>query len=391
MSIGLLYERSENDENGIKRTAKELGIELTYIPFRKIAISIGKESFNVASKGKNYTSIIKDIAVVLNRAQSKNRRMYAASTLEALEKKVINSSSIEFLCYSKFRTLMHLWAVGLPIPKTSYVPCDPYDKTKDGRKIHNESDIADLLEEEIGKNIVIKPDAGTHGKGIVLSTSHQELAENIQKTEPSIINPIGIVAQEFIEKWFYDLRIIVYKEKGKDPVCHPIALARAGFKDFRTNTFLGNLVFDVKIPQHIRVLTVKCGKTLGRNQEAWVFAMDAMINVGKNTNADEVTLKSYLSKAATSFGTVQDIKKDDSRLRDFEVWNKKLEIAANEYKSTDSYAKVKDIIEENVETNKNHVVFHEANSCPEFWEQTRTITGMNVAVPLLKGAQSLIQ
>ena len=56
----------------------------------------------------------------------------------------------------------------------------------------------------------------------------------------------------------------------------------------------------------------------------------------------------------------------------------------------ESYAKVKGVIEENVEANRTCIVFHEANSCPEFWEQTRTITGMNVAVPLLKGAQSLI-
>ena len=47
MSIGLLYERSENDENGIKLTAEELGIDLTFIPFRKIAVSIGKDGFNI--------------------------------------------------------------------------------------------------------------------------------------------------------------------------------------------------------------------------------------------------------------------------------------------------------------------------------------------------------
>ena len=38
MSIALLYERSENDENGIKLTAQQLGIDLTFIPFRKIAL-----------------------------------------------------------------------------------------------------------------------------------------------------------------------------------------------------------------------------------------------------------------------------------------------------------------------------------------------------------------
>ncbi len=390
MSIGLLYERSENDENGIKLTAEEMGVDLTFIPFRKIAVSIGKDNFSFTSKGKDYTNTIKDLAVILNRAQSKNRRLYAANTMEVFGKKVINPSSIEFECYSKFRTLMHLWAVGLPIPKTAYVPCDPYDTTKDGRRIRNEPDIADLLEKEIGKNIVIKPDAGTHGKGIVLSTNREELTTNIEKTEPSIINPVGIVAQELIEKWFYDLRIIIYKEKRKDPVCHPIALARAGFNDFRTNTFLGNLVFDAKLPQHIRELSVRCGKALGREHDAWVFAMDAMINVSNNKNADDESLKTELAKAAESFDAVKKVKKDDIRLRDFKTWNVTLEKAVEGYKGTEAYAKVKNVIEENVDSNRTRIVFHEANSCPEFWEQTRTITGMNVAVPLLKGALSLI-
>jgi glutathione synthase/RimK-type ligase-like ATP-grasp enzyme len=390
MSIGLLYERSENDENGIKLTAEELGIPLTFIPFRKIAVSIGKGGFDIVSKGKNFTQTVKDIAVVLNRAQSKNRRLYAATIMEVLEKKVINPSSIEFTCYSKFRTLMRLWAVGLPIPKTVYVPCDPFDTTKDGRKIRNEPDIADLLKQEIGDAVVIKPDAGTHGKGIVLSKNREELVVNIAQTEQSIINPVGIVAQELIQKWFYDLRIIVYKEKNKDPVCHPIAMARAGFGDFRTNTFLGNVVFDARLPQHIQELSARCGKTLGRDHEAWVFAMDAMINVGDNKNASDEDLKNEVAKAAEAFKAVQKVKKDDRRLRDFKAWNQQLETAINVYKGTEAYAKVKDVIEDNVETNRTKIVFHEANSCPEFWEQTRTITGMNVAVPLLKGAQSLI-
>ncbi|MGF3522503.1 MAG: hypothetical protein ACQXXJ_05335 [Candidatus Bathyarchaeia archaeon] len=58
--------------------------------------------------------------------------------------------------------------------------------------------------------------------------------------------------------------------------------------------------------------------------------------------------------------------------------------------STEPYAKIKSIIEENVQTNQDHIVFHEANSCPEFWEQTRLIAGINVAEPLLRGAQSLL-
>jgi len=392
MSIALLYERSETDEMGIKLTAEKLGIPLIYIPFRKIALSIYKNQFTAKTKGKDYTNTIKDTAVVLNRAQSKNRRLQASYIMEMLGKKTINSSQIEFICYSKLRTLLHFWAEGIPIPKTVYVPCDASDTTKDGKEIHNEKDIADLLQDEIASDegIVIKPDAGTHGKGTLLSKNREQLITNIQETKPSIINPVGIVAQEFVQKWFYDLRIIVSKEKGKSPVCHPVALARGGFKDFRTNTYLGNLVFDAKLPLHVVELAVKCGKALGKEQEAWLFALDAMVNVGENKIVDDAELKSELEKATVAFENVKKIKQDESRLRDFPSWNSKLEAAFQNYMNAEAYTKVKSIIEESIEKSKHDIVFHEANSCPEFWEHTRLIAGINVAVPLIKGAQSLI-
>jgi glutathione synthase/RimK-type ligase-like ATP-grasp enzyme len=392
MSIALLYERSETDELGIKQTADQLGIELKFIPFRKIALSFCKDNYSLRTKGKDYTDTIKNVAVVLNRAQGKNRRLFASHIMETFGKKTINPSSIEFECYSKLRTLLHFWAWGVPIPKTVYVPCDPVDTTKDGRQIHNEADIADLLQDEIAfdQGIVVKPDAGTHGKGIVLAKNRDELIANIQTIKPSITNPVGVLAQELVQKWFYDLRIIVYKEKGRNPVCHPSALARGGFKDFRTNTYLGNLVFDAVLPIHLKELAVKCGKALSKDHEAYVFALDAMIAVGNNKNMDDETLKTELDKAAMAFEPVKKIKTDDSKLKDFQKWNDHLEAAFQDYRKSEPYHKIKGIIEESVEKNKNSVVFHEANSCPEFWEHTRLTAGINVAVPLLKGAQSLI-
>jgi len=392
MSIALLYERSETDEAGIKLTAQEMGIDLTFIPFRKIALTINKNGFTAKTKGKDYTSIFNDIAVVLNRAQSKNRRLQAGYLMEMLGKKTINSSQIEFTCYSKLRTLLHFWKEDVPIPKTVYVPCDATDTLKNGREIHNEKDIADLLQKEIalGEGIVVKPDAGTHGKGMMLSKNRDQLIASIQETKPSIINPVGVTAQEAVEKWFYDLRIIAYKEKGKPVVCHPVALARGGFKDFRTNTFLGNTVFDAKIPLRARELAMKCGEALGKGSEAWIFALDAMIDLGENKTVSDTELQLELEKAAAEFGKVRKVKQDENRLRDFPSWNTKLEAAFQTYMGTKPYQKVKCIIEESIEKNKNKVVFHEANSCPEFWEHTRLIAGLNVAVPLLKGAQSLL-
>jgi glutathione synthase/RimK-type ligase-like ATP-grasp enzyme len=392
MSIALLYERSENDENGIKLTAQQLGIDLTFIPFRKIALSISKDGFSAKTKGKDYTDIIKNTKVVLNRAQSKNRRLQASYLMEMIGKKTLNSSQAEFVCYSKLRTLLNLNKEGIPIPKTIFVPCDATDTMKNGREIHNEKDIADLFEAEIpiAEGIVIKADAGTHGKMIMLSQNREELEASIKETKPSIINPIGVVAQELVQKWFYDLRIIVSQEKGKEPICYHTAMARAGFKDFRTNTFLGNLVFHAKLPLSIQELAVKCGKTLGKGSDAWIFALDAMVNVKDNKNADDAYLKGELDKAAQAFGPVQKVKADEMRLTDFETWTDKLEKAFNLYKDSESYENIKNIIEESVEKNKSALVFHESNSCPEFWENTRLATGLNVAIPLLKGAQSLI-
>jgi glutathione synthase/RimK-type ligase-like ATP-grasp enzyme len=392
LSIALLYERSEADENGIKLTAEQLGIDLTYLPFRKIAFSIGKNGFSAKTKGKDYTDTVKDVAVVLNRAQSKNRRLQASYIMELLGKKTLNTSKVEFICYSKLRTLLHFWAEGLPIPKTVYVPCDATDTMKNGREIHNEEDIAELFQNEIplGTGIIIKPDAGTHGKQILLATDHEQLTANIRDTKPSIINPVGVVAQELVQKWFYDLRIIVYKEKGKTPVCHPVALARGGFKDFRTNTYLGNLVFDAKLPQYVRELAIKCGEALGKGSEAWMFALDAMTDVGENKTADDTHLKAELEKANLAFETPRKVKADETKLRDFPNWNTRLEKAFHDYMSSEPYQNVKGIIEESVEKNKQGIVFHEANSCPEFWEHTRLIAGINVAVPLLKSAESLL-
>ena len=211
---------------------------------------------------------------------------------------------------------------------------------------------------------MIKADAGTHGKMITLAKTNEELIANIEETKPSIINPVGVVAQEVIEKWFYDLRIIVHKEKGKQPFCCPTAMARAGFKDFRTNTFLGNLVFGAKLLEAFRELAVKCGKTLGKGSEAWIFALDAMVNVKENKQVDDAYLKVELDKAAKAFAPVQKVKQDETRLTNFQAWNSKLEKAFKGYADSEHYENIKKIIEESIEKNKSALVFHESNSCP---------------------------
>jgi glutathione synthase/RimK-type ligase-like ATP-grasp enzyme len=391
MSIGILFESSETDEKGIKMTAEEMGIDLTYIPFRKVAFRLDENRYTLGTKGKDYTKVLKDITVVLNRAQSKNRRLFAANVLEAFGKYVINPQCVEYVCFSKLRTLLHFWHAGINIPHTVYVPVDSIERTLDGREIHNAEDIADLMQLELGhENIVIKPDAGTHGKNVQLAKDREDLLAILMETQPSIINPVGILAQTLVEKWFYDLRIIVTKENGKQPYCYPTALARAGFKDFRTNTFLGNMVFGVNLPSHIRKVSAKCGKAIGGDSRAWLLAFDAMIDVGENKAVHDEYLMEEFEKLESSFDAVKKLKRDKTKRTDFPHWNRKLETAFQNYKDQEAYQNIRDIIEESIEENKTKIKFHEANACPEFWEQTRLAAGINLAEPLLKGAQSII-
>jgi hypothetical protein len=142
---------------------------------------------------------------------------------------------------------------------------------------------------------------------------------------------------------------------------------------------------------HIKELAVKCAKALSKDHEAYVFALDAMIGVGNNKTLDDEALKQELEKAEAAFEPVKKVKKDEIKLKDFANWNNRLETAFQDYRNSEPYLKIKGIIEDSVEKNKSNVVFHEANSCPEFWENTRLTAGINIAVPLLEGAQSLIQ
>ncbi|MGB9959298.1 MAG: ATP-grasp domain-containing protein [Candidatus Bathyarchaeales archaeon] len=391
MSIGLLCDYLEIDEMGIKATAENLGMDLTYIPFRKISIKIDNDGYTVRSKGKDYSETLKNTQVFINRAQSKNRRLMATSFLEAIGKPVINPLSIEFLCFSKLRTLTELHKNGIKLPKTMFIPCDPREKTKDGYEVRNEEEIAELIKQELGENdVVVKPDAGTHGRGVELAENPKELLKILSEIQPSIINPVGVLAQEFVKKWFYDLRIIVAKEKGKKPYCYPKAMARAGLSDFRTNTALGNFVFDVALPQYIRDVAVKCGEAVGKNCEAWLLALDAMISIGEDKVADDDYVRAELEKLAKPFEFFKKVKADPAKKRNFQGWNKRLEEAFKNYQSSEAYHNVREIINESVAKNKSNVLFHEANSCPEFWEQTRLATGANLAEYLLACAKSLI-
>jgi len=389
MGIAMLYEYAGTDEMGIQLTAERLGITLTLIPSRKISFLFVNNNFLIKSLSRDLSENIRNVSVILNRAQSRNRRLLVGAIFEALGKSVLNPQQIEYVCFSKLRTLLHFWREGVSIPPTIYIPCDPKEKTVDKREIANQNEIASLIWQAFGaKPVVIKPDAGSHGKNVELALEREELLKLLSRIEPSIINPLGVLAQEFVHKWFFDLRIIVAKEKGKAAFCHPTAMARTSLDDFKTNACLGGMVFGIKLPQKIMEEAVKCAEAIGKNCEAWVLALDAMIDFGEEMYVGD-DIAAEFQKLKPLFNEVQKVKAEKVTKENFSRWNEKLERAFNNYSSSEAYCNIQKTIEDSVRSMENYVLFHEANSCPDFWENTRLAAGINLAEQLLTCAESV--
>jgi hypothetical protein len=317
--------------------------------------------------------------------------LFAANIFEALGTKVLNPLSVELNCQSKVRTLLAFAQGGIQIPKTVYIPSNVIERM-DGGGMHDYSGVVSRLVTQglSSKRIVLKPDAGTHGKGVDLVDNLNHLRKMIESITPSIINPVGIVAQEFIPKWFYDLRILVSKEKGKAPYCYETALARGGFKEFRTNTWLGNMVFRAKLPASIRHEACKCSEILGGNSESWVIALDAMPWIGENLRDKEEELRKHFFILEQDFSEVKKVKKNPAKKQNFSTYTKEITEAYSNYMASDSYAFIEDTVNETLDKAQNSVYFHEGNACPEFWEQTRVVGGANLAEDFLKCALSLL-
>jgi glutathione synthase/RimK-type ligase-like ATP-grasp enzyme len=387
----MVYDRSESDEIGIRLTAEDMGIDLGFLPFHKVAVCFGNDGFSYRSLGRDYTKELEGVRVILNRTQSKSRRLFASTIFEGMGKEVLNPMTVEFYCQSKVRSLLSFHRRGVKIPETCYVPCNPREHNKGGGISDHRVVVSDLISHQLGDGkTVLKPDAGTHGRDVMLVESAASVREKLARLDSSIINPSGVIAQEFVPKWFYDLRILVEKEKGRPPICHKTALARGGFKEFRTNTFLGNMVFRASLPLSVRRDAELCGEALGGGSDSWVIALDAMPYIGDDRIMDEELLRSWFDELEVPFGRVLEAKETPDKKRNFRGYSRRVEEAYSDYMSTEAYSRISKVIGDSLSKKRGSMLFHEGNACPEFWEQTRIVGGVNLAESLLNCALSLI-
>lgn len=64
-------------------------------------------------------------------------------------------------------------------------------------------------------------------------------------------------------------------------------MARSGLKDFRTNAYRGNMVFGVRLPQKIKGKSSVMRWSIGKNCDAWVLAIDAMLDFGREKDLSD--------------------------------------------------------------------------------------------------------
>jgi glutathione synthase/RimK-type ligase-like ATP-grasp enzyme len=388
--ISILYDQSESDELGIRQTAAEMGIELGYIPFYKTAFSFDQKTYNLRTTGKDYTPDLIETKVVLNRCQSKSRRIHATTILESIGKHTLNPLTVEQNCQSKLKTLLGFSKAGIKIPRTIYCSPNAKEHLSSGRFQDNTESLQGLLQQEFQENkIVLKTDAGTHGRGVSLAENQDELTDLLNATEQGITNPSGVLAQELVPKWFYDLRIIVIKE-GRNPTCYENALARGGFKEFRTNTFLGNMVVRARLPESVRRTAESCAEVLAEGAEYYVLALDAMPSIPENLMDSEDEIRQSFKDLEIPFSKVTQVKQMPNKRRNFLEYTEAINNAYWSYMDTDAYKHIEETVNNTLDLTAEKVVFHEGNACPEFWEQTRIVGGINLATSLLICAQSII-
>ncbi|MFH1180123.1 MAG: hypothetical protein V1710_07170, partial [Candidatus Bathyarchaeota archaeon] len=222
------------------------------------------------------------------------------------------------------------------------------------------------------------------------SGNRDELHKILGAVEQGITNPSGVLGQELVEKWFYDLRIIVKKEKGGPPVCHSNALARGGFKEFRTNTFLGNMVVRARLPESVRRTAEICAEILANGVDSYVVALDAMPSINETMMQGEEEIRRSFIDLETPFKKVSSVKKMKDKKTKFEEYTDAINEAYGSYMDTDAYRHIEKVVNNTLAATAENVVFHEGNACPEFWEQTRIIAGLNLAVDFLECAESLL-
>lgn len=365
VKLGLIFDQKTPDEWGIEFAAKRRGVEIVPVWFRLFAVDL---------IGKNLAEKLRGVEVVLNRCESKEARLYASKILEDLGYQVINPFVTEHLCSSKVLTINLLARHRIATPRTVYVPWNASvtkEKSGRGRLAKN---IADLIDAELpGYPKIVKPDKGSWGRSIVKVRSRKELERVVERTKRTILNPLGVLAQEFLPKAF-DLRINAAKRRGGRPY-YVTCIARVSLADqrYRTNTALGGLAVGVELNEELRRKAVDVAGIVGGQDGGVVLGIDMMPRMDKPSR-DEIYRLAGGANVYFDMVRKAKVRRGDDT---FLTWLKRLDEAYRVYTESLEYRRLKAAIEGCL--SRAEWTTHEVNSCPDFWTNTRNVTGCDLA------------
>ena len=121
-----------------------------------------------------------------------------------------------------------------------------------------------------------------------------------------------------------------------------------------------------------------------------MIALDAMPRIGDDLTEGEEVLRQSFDDLEEHFRKVTMVKQMPNKKRNFRTYNREITRAYNEYMASEPYAYIKSVVDETLEKCRDSIYFHEGNACPEFWEQTRIVGGVDIAQDLLTCAIGLV-
>ena len=143
-----------------------------------------------------------------------------------------------------------------------------------------------------------------------------------------------------------------------------------------------------RLPESVRQASEACAEVLAGGSDVYLLSLDAMPNIPEELMEDEAALRDSFVELERPFEDVNHVKSMNDKRRRLNEYTDAIHRAYMSYMDTDAYKHIERVVNKTLAATAENVVFHEANACPDFLEQTRIVAGLNLAVDFLECAQS---
>ncbi len=258
--IGILGRPKEWESRQVHEAAKKAGHEAFWIDWTKLGLVLGVDGTRSEVREAEKADVILFRLHKIRKYEIFGRAVPAeddaslaiAACFEQMGIPVINCAESVSISQSKYYARLLTMKAGLPAPLTCYA----YDAETALR----------LLDEVIGYPAVIKPIAGSWGKGITKVHNRAEAEQDLKMRES-----FPVIIEEYVEKvGNRDIRVFVI---GDEAVAAMYRIAREG--TFITNVHRGGRVKGLEtIPEDLAEMSVKGAKAVGLGYAGMDFMED---------------------------------------------------------------------------------------------------------------------